>query len=476
MASEWREYVLHELADATPHAMSTGPFGSAISSKYFQDKGVPVIRGGNLSADAGMRMSDDGLVYVSEEKAKEFRRSLVRSGDLIFTCWGTINQIGLITDSLKYSEYVISNKQMKFTPDKRKVDSLFLYYVFSSPTKQAEILQNGIGAAVPGFNLGQLKQHKVLLPGLTAQKSIAGFLGTLDDKIELNRQINTTLEAMAQALFKSWFVDFDPVIDNALAAGNPIPNELAARAERRAQATQQPSPEQPHTLPTHIRQQFPDRFVLTEEMGWVPEGWDVTNLGAITTELRRGISPKYLQEGGVQVLNQKCIRNHAINFELSRRHDVAKKKIDGRELAIGDVLVNSTGVGTLGRMAQIYVLDETTIADSHVTVVRADSDFYRAYTFGRMMLHLEPVVEAMGEGSTGQTELSRLNLQALPVLVPGLNCQDLAEQFLFDQAQKMVAISQENQSLIGLRDTLLPKLLSGQLRIPEAEQLLAETL
>ena len=102
------------------------------------------------------------------------------------------------------------------------------------------------------------------------QKAIAHILGTLDDKIELNRQMNATLEAMAQALFKSWFVDFDPVIDNALAAGNSIPEPLQAKAEVRAALGDQRKP-----LPEAIQKQFPSRFVFSEEMGWIPEGWEV---------------------------------------------------------------------------------------------------------------------------------------------------------------------------------------------------------
>src|SRR5690606_14997692 len=108
---------------------------------------------------------------------------------------------GLITDDLKYERYVISNKQMKLTVDCCKADPLYLYYLFSAPEKQAEILANGIGAAVPGFNLGQLKSHRVLLPRLEKQHEISSFLDKLDQKIRLNTQTNQTLESIAQAIF-----------------------------------------------------------------------------------------------------------------------------------------------------------------------------------------------------------------------------------------------------------------------------------
>ncbi|MEN1775826.1 restriction endonuclease subunit S, partial [Pseudomonas aeruginosa] len=121
--------------------------------------------------------------------------------------------------------------------------------VFSGPVKQSEILDNGIGSSVPGFNLGQLRQHEVLLPPLEEQKRIADFLETLDDRIVLLRETNATLEAIAQALFKSWFVDFDPV---------------RAKAEGR----------QPEGMDAATAALFPDSFEESD-LGTVPNGWRV---------------------------------------------------------------------------------------------------------------------------------------------------------------------------------------------------------
>jgi len=191
----------------SPNALATGPFGSAISSKFFTDKGVPVIRGGNLSADISNRLSETGLVFISTRKAEEFKRSEVKNGDLVFTCWGTINQVGLIDGKGSYPAYIISNKQMKLTPHSNKADSFFLYYFFSSPQMQEQILSNNIGSSVPGFNLGQLKTIELMLPPLPEQKVIASVLSSLDDKIDLLHRQNKTLEAMAEMIFRQWFVE-----------------------------------------------------------------------------------------------------------------------------------------------------------------------------------------------------------------------------------------------------------------------------
>jgi type I restriction enzyme S subunit len=211
MANEWRDVEVSYLAAESQHALSTGPFGSAISSKYFQADGVPVIRGSNLTTTIDRRLDDDGLVFISPEKAAEFSRSVARYGDLVFTCWGTIGQVGLIDDRARYDEYVISNKQMKLTPDSMKADSLFLYYVFSSPPVSDDIKNQAIGSSVPGFNLKQLKSIRVRLPPLDIQRAIASVLGALDDKIEQNRRTARALERLARAIFRAWFVDFEPV-------------------------------------------------------------------------------------------------------------------------------------------------------------------------------------------------------------------------------------------------------------------------
>src|SRR6476620_11001183 len=115
--SEWREVNLGELAAHAPNALATGPFGSAISAKHFVDNGVPVIRGSNLSLDIGVRLRDEALAFLKPEKATSFGRSIARRGDLIFTCWGTIGQVGLVDDRAAFDQYVVSNKQMKLTPD-----------------------------------------------------------------------------------------------------------------------------------------------------------------------------------------------------------------------------------------------------------------------------------------------------------------------------------------------------------------------
>jgi type I restriction enzyme S subunit len=194
----------------------------------------------------------------------------------------------------------------------------------------------------------------------------------------------------------------------------------------------------------------------------------VRTLSSLSKYLSRGIGPSYLEQGGVCVLNQKCIRDHRVDFSKSRRHDSAKKHISDRALELHDVLVNSTGMGTLGRVAQVFYLPEVTIVDSHVTIVRAASDT-NPFFLGINLTNREAEIEELGEGSTGQTELSRARLGALKIVTPPF---DLQKAFGAAVMPLLMCISEnENQSrtLATLRDTLLPKLLSGELSVAELD-------
>lgn len=173
---DWKTVRVADVAARNSNALATGPFGSSIGARFFRSFGVPVIRGGNLSADSAVRIDEKNFVYLTPEKAREFSRSTVHSGDLIFTSWGTINQVGLIDKSGSFEEYVISNKQMKLTPNPQIASPEFLYYLFSGPAMQREILEGAIGSSIPGFNLTRLRSIEIQLPPIEEQEKIAHAL------------------------------------------------------------------------------------------------------------------------------------------------------------------------------------------------------------------------------------------------------------------------------------------------------------
>ncbi len=405
---EWVAVALGSLGSNVPGAFSAGPFGSAVSAKNWVPSGIPMLRGSNLSEDVGQRLDDGEVVYVDEALAKKFKRSIATRGDLIFTCWGTVGQIGLVDGSSRSSRYLVSNKQMKMTPDDRRVDSLFLYYYLSQPRMVQLVKSEAIGSSVPGFNLGQLKSLPVRLPGLAQQRAIAEVLGALDDKIAANDQARGTAEALGQASFAA----------------------LAGSGAR-------------------------------------------VRIGDIASMVKRGVAPKYNDEGMV-VLNQKCIRDQRVSLAPSRRIPPMVSRLD-RVLERNDTLVNSTGQGTLGRAAR-WVLDDRATVDSHITIIRFDSSMVDNVCAGYAVLDIESQIEGLAEGSTGQTELKRDLLASLEIRLPARENQRALGEQLGAIDYLGTALGNESRRLATARDELLPLLMSGKVRVKDAEKVVEDVV
>ncbi|EJL6275115.1 restriction endonuclease subunit S, partial [Vibrio cholerae] len=265
MGSEWSETTLGDIALGTDGAVD-GPFGSNLPASAYTENGYPIIRGSNLSVGLD-DFKDHEFVYVPEEVFQRLSRSECKAGDIIFTKKGTLGQTGLIRSEHRFDRYLLSSNQMRLRVDPSKAFPEYVYYWVSSQKAINKLIKDSECTGVPKINLAYLKSFPISLPDLGTQKSIVDVLGALNKKITLNRQINQTLEQMAQTLFKSWFVDFDPVIDNALDAGNPIPDELQHRAlirqeqrkaVRQGQAAAEKECEGFKPLPNDVRQLFPD--------------------------------------------------------------------------------------------------------------------------------------------------------------------------------------------------------------------------
>ena len=222
LPKSWRWSTAADVATQDKYACVGGPFGSKLSRKHYSEQGVPVIRGQNLG-DSELQFIDEDFVYVSEEKADTLVSNMAHPGDLVFTQRGTLGQVGRIPNNARFERYVISQSQMKLTVDEEKADSTFVYAYFRSPWALDYIRRTAITTGVPHINLGILRGFPVPVPPLDEQRRIAAVLGALDDKIELNRKMNRTLEEMAQALFKSRFIDFHGHYDLVDSELGPIP-------------------------------------------------------------------------------------------------------------------------------------------------------------------------------------------------------------------------------------------------------------
>ena len=173
-------------------AIISGPFGSNISSKYFVDNGIPVIRGNNLSLNFD-KFFDEGFVFVTKEKADELKCYAYRD-DLVFTAAGTIGQVGLIPQNSKYEEYVISNKQIRARIDTKKIDLLYAYYWYSSPWIKSLLIRSNKGSTVPLLTLSEVKDLPIVYPeDIQEQRNIVSIIEAISKKIEFNIRINDNL-------------------------------------------------------------------------------------------------------------------------------------------------------------------------------------------------------------------------------------------------------------------------------------------
>lgn len=443
MSAEWRVAKIEEIAAPYSTALATGPFGSAISSKYFVDSGVPVIRGSNLSADTSTRLIDADLVFVSHEKANEFQRSVAKRGDLVFTCWGTINQVGLIDSRSKFDSYIVSNKQMKLTIDPAKADHRFIYYVFSGPAKQNEILENGIGSSVPGFNLGQLKRHEILLPPVQEQVRIADFLEAFDDRITLLRETNATLEAIAQALFKSWFVDFDPV---------------RAKAEGR----------QPEGMDATTAALFPDSFEESE-LGLVPKGWSIGSVGDLASQKKGSVNP--LASPGVLYEHYSLPAfdsGQAPVFELGQEIKSNKTPLPEEAVLLSKLnphiprvwLPVSCGANAVCSTEFLAYSPRDGASKELIYCLFGSSEFQ------------QQLCQLVTGTSNSHQRVKPDQVLAIKLPIAGKPALKAFTESVRPLFERVHANRLQAQTLTQLRDTLLPRLISGQLRLLEAQALL----
>ncbi|KXJ57276.1 MAG: hypothetical protein AXW15_13630 [Neptuniibacter sp. Phe_28] len=336
--------------------------------------------------------------------------------------------------------------------DLTKACPRFYFYYFQSILGKQLIQKIAKQTAAASITASDLIDQPVPYFDVVMERRISAFIYLFDKKIQLNRETNKTLEQMAQALFKSWFVDFDPVIDNALAAGKPIPEELQARAQRRQQQLAKPD-HQP--LPDEVRQLFPSEFEETEELGWVPKGWEATTFGQVSIcfdKNRVPLSKKQREEkkpGTIPYYGATSVMDH-INEWI----------FDDIYLLIGE---DGSVIKEDGSPFVQYVWGKTWV-NNHAHVLQGNDGISTEHI---MIFMQSQDINAYVTGAV-QLKINQGNLNRIPFLkaTNDLNCV-FAEKISSIYC-KVRQVSETINSLTKLRDTLLPKLISGELRLPES--------
>lgn len=479
MGSEWPYVTLEEAGDIkSGKRLPKGENLTSIPTSF------PYVRLVDIS-DGQIQLSN--MQYLTSDVRKQIARYIVNTGDIGFAIVGhTIGMVFYVDE--RFDGANLTENAARLTNVREAFVSKFLYYYFTSEEGQTSIASRSVGSAQGKLPLYNLRSMPVPKPPIEIQEQIASILSAIDNKIALNRQINTTLESMAQALFKSWFVDFDPVIDNALAAGHEIPDELAARAARREALRQQTSktanetigatdadsPEQalPDTglsdqrLPSEIQQLFPDRFVFTEEMGWVPEGWEVGSVGA-GFDVTMGQSPPgdTYNEDGIGMPFFQGRADFGFRYPTNRVYCTSPKRF----AKPADTLVSVRApVGDINMASVDCCIGRGVAAVRH-------SSGASSYTYYAMLQLREHFKVYEGEGTVFGS-INQKDFKALPSLKVPESLLEYFEMYA-SKLDRKIELSTENiNSLVQLRDSLLPKLLSGQITLPDSEQQLAEVL
>ena len=328
----------------------------------------------------------------------------------------------------------------------KEIEQGYLYYCMASQPFVDFVDSGSEGTRMPRAKWEFASQFELSIPPLPKQRAIAHFLGTLDDKIELNRRINETLEAMARALFKSWFVDFDPV-----------------RAKMEGRDT---------GLPKHIADLFPDRLV-DSELGEIPEGWEVGTVRQLAERIQNGGTPKrseptYWEHGEIPWLTSGEIRQSLILGTQNFISEEGLAKSSAKIVPARSILVALYGA-TAGQVSMNYQPLSTNQAIS--AIIPSTGNKY----FCLMSLKLEvSELENRAVGSA-QQNISKKIVEDTMILLPCLKLRSTYDALVKPLFDRNFHNLDENQTLSTLRDTLLPKLMSGELRVKNTKKFIGKT-
>ena len=436
MPPEWSLVRLKDLC-VQPGGVQTGPFGSQLHQKDYQDFGTPIITVEHLGDN---RILHRDLPRVSDRDLRRLDRYTLRTGDIVFSRVGSVDRQALVRDS--ENGWLFSGRCLRIRPDTTRVDPVYLSWFFGMPAFKEYIRRIAVGATMPSLNTELLSSVQVIVPPLREQRAIAAILGALDDKIELNRLMNKTLEAIVQAIFKSWFVDFDPV---------------RAKAEGR----------QPEGLTSDIADLFPDGF-QDSELGTVPQGWNMGTLGRVAHSERRAVDPSEVDPDtpyiGLEHMPRRCIAL----CEWGRVTDVTSMKL---RFLRGEIL--------FGKLRPYFhkvgIAPMDGVCSSDIIIIVSDPQWW-GFVLGHV--NSDSFINYTDAVSIG-TKMPRVSWDDMArydvVLPPAVVAQRFAD-IVSPMVERLRSNIIQSRTLALIRDALLPKLLSGEIRVKDGEKLAEVTV
>ena len=434
----WEFTTLGEICQRGGGNIQTGPFGSQLHASDYVPVGVPSIMPTNIGEN---RIVEDGIVRITEEDANRLGQHRLRYGDIIYSRRGDVEKRALIRE--REEGWFCGTGCLKVRLGSGVVDPLFASLFLGHPAIREWIVRHAVGATMPNLNTAIMSAVPFALPPLAEQKAIAAVLGALDDKIELNRRMNATLEAMARALFQSWFVDFDPV--RAKLDGRP-----------------------PAALDPATAALFPDHFQYSEA-GHIPKGWTIQPVGEVVDCVGGGTpstaEPKYWEGGTHHWTTPKDFSSlqAPVLLDTDRKlTDGGIAKISSGLLPAGTLLLSSRApVGYLAIAAMPVAINQGFIA---MKCNDRASNFFMLNWCQTNMAEIE-------SRATGTTfaEISKQNFRPIRVVLPPKELMAAFTAKVAPLYAQITANLHQSRTLATLRDTLLPKLLSGELSVAGIE-------
>jgi type I restriction enzyme S subunit len=421
--------------------VQTGPFGSQLHQEDYVADGTPIITVEHLSENS---IVHENLPRVSDEDKARLSKYILKKGDIVFSRVGSVDRRAIV----KAAEdgWLFSGRCLRVRSKSEILNAEWLSYFFGLPAFKNYIRGIAVGATMPSINTKILSDVPIYFPEIDVQRSAANALSLIDERITLLRETNITLEAIAQALFKSWFVDFDPV---------------RAKSEGKL----------PEGMDEATAALFPDAFEETD-LGMVPRGWSLSCIADIADVIDCLHSKKpNLIDSPFLFLQLSNIRDDGLldTSDVAGISETDYKKWTSRvEVQSGDCVI--TNVGRVGAVSQIPEGFKAAMG-RNMTAIRLKSEFsYPAYLI-ELLQSSWMRVEINAKTDVG-TILNALNVKSIPQL-RCITAPHTVMTAFENNARPLRRKMEQNismaQTLSSLRDTLLPRLISGQLRIADAE-------
>jgi type I restriction enzyme S subunit len=412
--------------------IQTGPFGSQLHQEDYVTVGTPIITVEHLGQN---RVQHKDVPRVSHDDRKRLSKYKLCKGDIVFSRVGSVDRRALVREA--EDGWLFSGRCLRVRPDDSIMDPEYLSYFFGLPSFKEHIRSIAVGATMPSLNTKILSDIIIMYPkNLKEQHAIAHILGTLDDKIELNRQMNETLEAMAKAVFKSWFVDFDPVRAKAEGRDTGLPKELADL--------------------------FPDSFE-DSELGEIPKGWRVGSLGEVAEHPRRGVRPEQIDPATPYIALEHMPRCCIALSEWASADGLESNKFEFKK---GEIL--------FGKLRPYFhkvgVAPVDGVCSTDIVVVTPRTQVWFGFVLGHVSSYA--FVEHTNAGSTG-TKMPRTSwgdMASYALVMPPDKVATAFRSQILPVVDHIIVSIHEVRTLAALREALLPKLISGELRVKDLER------